>query len=72
MNEVYINCKYFRNDEFYEMFKKDLISVEELVDKIYELNEIIEEKNDEIESLRDELRDKKDEISDLKDFYMNS
>jgi len=71
MNEVYINCKYFKNDTLYQIFKKDLISIEELVDKIYELDEIIEEKDEEIENLKDEIRDKQDEINDLKDFYMN-
>ncbi len=66
MKEVYINCKYFKNNDFFEMFKKDLISVEELVDKIYELNDIINEKNEIIEELNDTVIDLRDEISDLK------
>jgi len=68
MNEVYINCKYFKNDDFSIMFGKDLISVEDLVDKIYELSEELEEKQEEIEKLKDELIDKQDLINDLKDF----
>lgn len=67
MDEVYINAKNFRNSDFSYMFHKDLISVDELVDKIYELKDINEELEDEAEHLRDELADAKAEIRDLKD-----
>lgn len=56
---IYINAKEFRNDDISIMFGKDLITIEELVDKIYELSNILEderkEKEEKIEELEDEV-----------------
>lgn len=52
---TYINAKEFRNDDLSMLFGKDLISVEELVDKIYELL-------DEGEEIKNELGDTKNEL----------
>lgn len=66
MNEVYINARDFRNDDFYQMFHADLIPIQDLVDKIYELNDILEETLDKVESLNEELEDLQRENSLLK------
>lgn len=63
---IYINAKEFRNDDISIMFGKDLITVEELVNKIYELSDILEderkEKEEKIEELEDDLICVKDEL----------
>ena len=63
---VYINAKEFRNDDITLMFGKDLITVEELVDKIYELNDMLEEKNEELESLKQDLKETEQELNSAK------
>lgn len=54
MNEVYINAKKFMNNEISLLFGKDLISVEELIDKIYELQDRLDLAQDRIEELENE------------------
>lgn len=66
MNEVYINLKNFNNYELSEMFKKDLVSVEELVDKIYELKDLLDLTNDELEEAQEELKSTKRELNSAK------
>lgn len=66
MQEVFINAKNFRNDTISLMFGKDLISVEELVDKIYELDDILDETRDELATVKEELRMTERELSSLK------
>ena len=66
MNEVYINAKEFMNDEISTMFGKDLISVEELIDKIYELSDALELANDRTEELEDENKNLKRELTSAK------
>ena len=66
MQEVYINAKKFRNNTFFELFRKDLISVDELVDKIYELNDELEETKERLDEVREELRMTEKELSSLK------
>ena len=69
MNEVYINAKKFRNDTFFELFGKDLISVGELVDKIYDLNDELEEAKERLDEVREELRMTERELSSFKNGY---
>ena len=66
MQEVFINAKNFRNYTISLMFGKDLISVEELVDKIYELNDELEETKERLDEVREELRMTEKELSSLK------
>ena len=69
MQEVYINAKKFRNNIFFELFGKDLISVDELVDKIYELNDDLEETRERLDEVKEELRMTERELSSLKNGY---
>lgn len=56
---VYINCKNFESDfaskEFSKLFNKDLVSVDELVDKILELTDELEETQDNLKELQEEF-----------------
>ena len=54
MNNVYINLKDINSGVLNDIFKnKDLVSVEELIDKLEEYANIIEEKEEEIEDLKE-------------------
>ena len=54
MNNVYINLKDINSGVLNDIFKnKDLVSVEELVDKLEEYADIIEEKEEKIEDLKE-------------------
>jgi hypothetical protein len=56
MDEVYINAKNFRSAELSEMFGKDLISIDELVEKIYELKDMLDELKLQSEELKEDLK----------------
>ena len=54
MNNVYINLKDINSSVLNDIFKyKDLVSVEELIDKLEEYADIIEEKEEKIEDLKE-------------------
>lgn len=66
---VYINAKEFKNDDMSLLFGKDLITVEELVDKLYEIVDMFEERNESIEELEEEVRMLRQELSAVKNGY---
>lgn len=66
MNEIYINAKNFKNDDISIMFVKDLISVEELVDKIYELKDILKETQEQLEKTQENLKYSEMELTSAK------
>jgi len=66
MEQVYINAKNFKNDEISLMFGKDLVSIDELVDKIYELQDTLEETQQQLENANEELYYTQQELSAVK------
>lgn len=72
MNEVYINAKNFKNYEISLLFGKDLISVDELIDKIYELSDALELARDRIEELEDENKGLERELTNAKSGFKPS
>lgn len=66
MNEIYINAKNFKNDDISIMFGKDLISVEELVNKIYELKDILKETQEQLEKTQENLKYSEMELTSAK------
>ena len=53
MNNVYINLKDINSGVLNDIFKnQDLVSIEELVDKLEEYVDVIEEQKEEIEDLK--------------------
>lgn len=66
MNEVYINLKDINSGVLNDIFKnKDLVSVEELVDKIEDYYAEIEKQQEEIE----DLKEYKNQYCELYDKY---
>lgn len=66
MNNVYINLKDLSGYNIQEIFKnKDLVSIEELIDKLEEYADIIEEKEEKI----DDLKEYKNQYCELYDKY---
>ena len=54
MSNVYINLKNINSGVLNDIFKnQDLVSVEELIDKLEEYTDIIEEKEEKIEDLKE-------------------
>ena len=66
MKEVYINAKNFKNDDISLIFGKDLISVDELVDKIYELKDELEKMQEQLEIANQELYYTEQELTSAK------
>ena len=66
MNNVYINLKDINSRVLNDIFKnQDLVSVEELIDKLEEYADVIEEKEEEI----DDLKEYKNQYCELYDEY---
>ena len=66
MNEVYINLKDFNSGVLNDIFKnQDLVSIEELIDKLEEYVDVIEEQKEEIE----DLKEYKNQYCELYDKY---
>lgn len=66
MNKVYINLKDINSGVLNDIFKKqDLVSIEELIDKLEEYADIIEEKEEKIE----DLKEYKNQYCELYDQY---
>lgn len=66
MNEVYINLKDINSGVLNDIFKnKDLVSVEELVDKLEDYYADIEEQQEQI----DDLKEYKNQYCELYDKY---
>ena len=66
MNNVYINLKDINSRVLNDIFKnQDLVSVEELIDKLEEYADVIEEKEEEI----DDLKEYKYQYCELYDEY---
>lgn len=66
MNNVYINLKDFYGYNIKKIFEnQDLVSIEELIDKLEEYVDIIEEKEEEIE----DLKEYKNQYCELYDQY---
>ena len=66
MNNVYINLKDINSGVLNDISKnKDLVSIEELVDKLEEYADVIEEQEEEIE----DLKEYKNQYCELYDKY---
>lgn len=66
MNNVYINLKYFHGYTIQEIFKnQDLVSIEELIDKLEEYADVIEGQEEKIE----DLKEYKNQYCELYDQY---
>ena len=66
MNNVYINLKDINSRVLNDIFKKqDLVSIEELIDKLEEYADVIEEQEEKIE----DLKEYKNQYCELYDKY---
>ena len=66
MNELYINLKDINSGVLNDIFKnQDLVSIEELIDKLEEYADVIEEQKEEIE----DLKEYKNQYCELYDKY---
>lgn len=66
MNNVYINLKDINSGVLNDIFKnQDLVSVEELIDKLEEYADVIEKQKEEI----DDLKEYKNQYCELCDQY---
>lgn len=54
MEQVLVNIK---DDYCTKFFKKDLVSIDEILDKLYELDNEIDSLKEELEDLKDDVRD---------------